>query len=94
MSSPSLCTKRSSAITAVPLRSPKVSFILFWNSLGAEEMPEGMRKQRYQPKEVLKVVNLREASFSGTCQNPRLASNTENTFALLRLVATSTAGRG
>ena len=72
----------SSTTTSTPLMSSNISDMTAWKTSWAEEMPNGNLLNMYRPNGVLKVHNLALAWSSCTCQNPELASRTENNLAL------------
>ena len=65
-----------------PPRSSRIWDIVRWNISGAELIPNGSRLKQYRPCGVMKVVNRRDSSSSGSCQNPLLASSFEKTLLL------------
>ena len=61
----------------------------------ALDIPNGSLLKQYRPKGVIKVVRCLDGSVKGTCQNPLLASNLENTLAPAnRARVSSTGGMG
>ena len=60
--------------------SSNISDITDWNTSWADEIPNGSQVNMYLLNGVLKVPSFALSWSSFTCQKPKLASNTENTF--------------
>ena len=66
----------------------EVDYILLWNTSGALHIPNGSLLKQYLPNGVMKVVNGRDSSARGICQNPELASSLLNTLAPVSVSST------
>ena len=82
-------TMKLSDITSIPYCPSVSSWILRWNTSGAEMIQNRSLCERYHPNEVWKIVRKYDASSSVTCQNTFPSSNLVNDFAPCNRVVTS-----